>query len=350
MELLIKTYQNQFSTSLINVSEEINSVKIKEDLMWFDTMTITIPYLPNLAQMNKIELYEVTMNEDLLIFQWYIYNLSPWLNEISIIARSEKALMEKKLVLSDKNYSWQTITSIMNDLLNDWNTAYWETRTFESNITTTITKEFKKKDNLFWVLNELWELLDAVWVCKNNKITFNELIWEDKSLIWTTNFTEAIYNWLDPWENNITDVKYSSLWTVSNIIIGSDSGWDTTVNDTISIWTFGALWESKTFRDWDRANQTNKYLTLKKNEQKTLNIDIQTLTIEPNLWDKIKVRIENINEYINMETAMTVIKRDVDYKNWWKVIKIYLAEKYITMATFENTIKKIMTDVQLLKL
>ena len=350
MELLIKTYQNQFSTSPINVSEEITTISIKEDLMWFDTMTITIPYLPDLAQMNKIELYEVTMNEDLLMFQWYIYDLSPWLNEIGIIARWEKALMDKKLVLSDKNYSWQTVTTIMNDLLSDWNSTYWETRTFESNITSTVTKELQKKDTLFWVLNELGELLDAVWVCQNNKITFNELVWEDKSLIWTTNFTEAIYNGNDPWENNITDVKYSSLWTVSNVIIGSDSGWNSTAYDTTSMWIFGALWESKSFRDWDRVNSTSKYLTLKKNEQKTLDIDIQTLTIEPNLGDKIKVRIENVNEYINIETAMTVIKRDVDYENWWKVIKIYLAEKYITMANFENRIKKIMTDIDLLKL
>jgi hypothetical protein len=63
--------------------------------------------------------------------------------------------MNKKLVLSDKSYTNETLTTIMEDILSDWNSAYSENWIFSTNDTTLISKELKNGDNIYDILEEL---------------------------------------------------------------------------------------------------------------------------------------------------------------------------------------------------
>jgi hypothetical protein len=46
--------------------------------------------------------------------------------------------------------------------LSEWNTAYSENWTLETDLVTTITKEFKQGDNFFDVIEEIAGLAEAV--------------------------------------------------------------------------------------------------------------------------------------------------------------------------------------------
>lgn len=346
--LLVKIYQNQFDTTA-DIVEYIDwLVTIKDDIKSYSTMTIENILFDGITQFQKIELYEVIDNTDILVFKGYINNPQFSINKMVLECRNEKWLMAKKLCLSDKTYYLQSWLSMIQDLLNDLNTAYWENWTVSSSIVTAISKDFKQWDNLFDIINEIADLLQAQWTVVDEQIIMETFVWEDKT-IWP-GFTEAIYNGNDNRENNINDAKIESFWTMANIIIWESAWTKYKLEDMSKVSQYGALWEYKTFRDWWLAYQVSQYLLERKEDQKILTVTLEPFTIDADIGDKIAVRIESVNSYMNFTWNMFVTTKETKYTNATKVINLWLAEKNIKTVSFANRLKNIESNINLLQL
>lgn len=344
MEIVLKVYNGG---AIVTQIQDIIECTIDYDINNYNSCTVTIPVIDNLNKYDFIELYEVTTTDSLL-FEWYIFDLEVWINEIQLIWRGTKELMNKKLVLSDKSYSNKTITEIMEDILSDWNLAYWENWIFSTNDTTLIWKDFKTWDNVYDILEELSWLVGMVWTVEWNNIRVAELIWEDKTT-WL-NYTALIYNWKDPYETNISNLKSKSYSTISNIIIWVDGTWKSTKTDATSIATFWALWEIKTFRDWDLEDSTEKYLDSKKEEQRIFEFDIEVNELWVNVWDKLKLIIENANSYLNFEWDVYVNTKKIELKNRTKIETIWVSDIYIYADTLTNKLRQLDKNIKLLNI
>lgn len=345
MELVLKVYDINWDIS--TQIQDIFEATIDYDINNFASCSLKIPVIEWLTKYSKIELYEVNW-EDTLIFAGYIYDLIVSVEEIELLGRSTKELMNKKLVLNDKTYTNQTLTTIMDDILDDWNTAYSENWTFYTNVTDLVSKDFKIWDNIYDILEELSWLVWCVWDVIWTEIIVTDLLWEDKT-DWV-NYTALIYNGNDPYESNITKPKTKSYSTVSNVIIGIDSNWKTTLSDATSITNFWALWESKSFRDWDRADQTQLYLDSKKNEQRMFDFEIDVAWLWVNAGDKLKLIIENANSYLNFEWDVFVNTKKIEYKNRSKVENIWVSDIYVYVDNIFNRLRQIEKNVKLLNL
>ena len=317
--MIAKIYQNQFGTEVLGIIDEINEFKIDLNINWGSRWELIVnsDWLPILRvsnkwddnetwndtdiwqdfvsewwarPYNKVEFYEVEWWQDILIFSWYIYNLKLTLTWYIIELRDENDLMNKKLVLSDKTYNSQTPLQILNDISSDWETETWENWQIVSSVSDTITIDFKKWDTFYTVLNELSQQLGYNWNIKNQIISFNEVVWEDKSS--GVNFEEIVYNGIDHSEDNITNINLEYYWNIANLIIWWDNTNKILLKDLDKRWAIG---EYVGFYDWNLTEQTQRTLDLKSQELFNYTFEVQLFKTNINLWDKIFVRIENSN-------------------------------------------------------
>lgn len=352
MEYLLKIYSNQNSSIPYNVVENINNISFNRDLNDFSTLEIELPInISWMRQFNKIELCTVWDWEDIVEFWWYIHSIKPSLSKISLECRDSKALLLYKILISDKDFTWVSISSAMNSILWEWNTETNESWTFSTNSVATITKKFSEWDNFFDILDDLWELLKCVRKIEWNTIIFNETLWEDKSVPENPNFFELVYNGDDLNENNIDTIETETYWTQANLIIWKSWTLKQRVKDATSITEIWCFAEYKLFREWNLASQINEYLSLKKNEQRSFLIKWKKdVWNELNIWDKIHIRVEWINEYMNIETNVFVLWKQVSIENGTKIINLTLSEIYATVDSFTKKINRIQKDVKFLSL
>lgn len=393
---LIKIYGNSNSDLIEQQIFNIYDFSIKEDLMSFDTAKITLPNTTTwLRKFQKVEIIEIThdiqnttwteavyenledltknleyytMNledvglissstttitrqvnsQDNVIFQWFIQDMNVNSTSIWLTLRSQKALFERKGILSDKTYSNKTISFILDDLFSDWNTFTWETYTYETDISQIITKDFKEWDSFFNILDELSELTWAVWNILENKVYFKTELWEDRTT-WD-NFLSLKYNRQIPKANNILEPIMQSNWVLANIIIWKSWATKQTVKDTNSIATYWALAEFISFREWDLTNQVNQALDLKKQEQRLYKIDLETNKVNANIWEKLVLSIENTDEYRNFTWDVTVQTKELTLVNWTKFVKLWVSDVIVITDSFSNKIRQINKEVKLLNL
>ncbi|MDD3302286.1 MAG: hypothetical protein PHN31_01925 [Candidatus Gracilibacteria bacterium] len=344
MELVLKVYNaGVISTQIQNISE----ATINYDINNFASCSLKIPVIDGLTKYSKIEVCEVT-TIDTIIFTGYIYDLIVSIDSIEILGRGIKELMNKKLILSDKSYTNQLMTTIINDILNDWNTAYSETWTFLTNDTTLITKDYKLGDNIFDILEELSGLVGMVWDVIDEEIIVANLLGEDKTT--GLNYLALIYNGMDPYESNITKPVSKSYSTISNVIIGMDSTGKTTLSDPTSITSFSALGESKSFREGDRSTQTQQYLDSKKYEQRMFEFDVEESGLGINAGDKLKLIIENANSYLDFEGEVFVNTKQILFKNRTKIESVGVGDIYVYVDNILNKIRQIDKNIKLLNL
>lgn len=352
MEYVLKIYSNQTSSSPFNTVENINNIAFNRDLNNFSTLEIDVPInVSGLSQFNKVELCIAWDDIDTVEFWGYIHNIKPTNGKITLECRDYKALFLKKLVLSDKDFVWVTISSAMNEILADWKALTNDERFFSTNYTTVFTKKILEWDNIFDVLDELADLSWCVRKVEGNTIYFDTLIWTDKSIPSSSDFFELVYNGEDLTENNIDTIETETYSTLSNLVIGKDKNGKVTLKDDASILSIGVFAEYKSFREWDLTTNTQNYLDLKKNEQKTFRIKgKKNIWDDLYIWDKIHLRVENINEYLNIETDVFIIWKEVSIENGTKIINLTLSEIYAKLDTFTRKINNISKEINLLSL
>lgn len=344
MELVLKVYNQSTITAQI---QDIFEANIDFDVNNFGTCSIKIPVIEGLKKYYNIELCEVDW-VDRTIFKWYIYDLIVWTRDIEIIWRTIKELMNYKLVINEKSFVDKTMSEIVSDILSDWNTAYSENWTFSTNDTTLITKDYKIWDNVYDIIEELSWLVWKVWDVNWTEIIVAELLGEDKTS-WINNIA-LIYNWKDPYGSNIINPVSKSYSSLRNIIIWMDWDWKTRLSDSTSITDFWALGEAKTFRDWDRVDNTQLYLDSKKDEQRMFEIDIDTDWLDINIWDKVNLIIENANSYLNFEWEVFVNTKSIQYINRTLKETVWISDIYVYVDNILNRLRQIEKNVKLLNL
>lgn len=346
---MIKIYSWIFDTIPIDTIETYFDAEIKEDINWVSSLNMTVKNeVTGLKRLQKIQFFEVENWEDVILFEWYISELNPWLNNIEIEAKDLRQLFQKKMCIQDYSFSSETLHNIINNIVSDWNNEYWESWTVNINLTWTISKELKKGDNFYDIFYELWESFNWIWITKWTEIYFWEIVWEDKS-VWEK-FTEIIYNKNEPIENNLSEISRSNYSTIANIIFGTDGTSTIIKTNPSSISEFWPLAEYKNFREGDLETDTQSYLDIKSKEQFIYDIMPDINSIDMNIWDKISLRIENVSEYLDIEGAVIVNSKNTRLINNTKVIEIWLSEIYVTKDNFVKKINDTKKTINLLKI
>ncbi len=346
---MIKIYSGIFDTTPIDTIETYFDAEIQEDINGVSSLKITVKNeVTGLKRLQKIQFFEIQNWEDVVLFEWYISELKPGLNNLEIESKDFRQLFQKKMCIENYTFTSETLHNIINTIVDDWNNTYWESWTVNINLTGTLSKDFKQWDNFYDIFYELSESLLGMWNVKWNEIFFGEIIWEDKS-VWEK-FTEIIYNKNEPVENNLSEIKRINYSTIANIIFGTDGTTTTIKTNPTSISEFWPLAEYKNFREWDLSENTQAYLDIKSQEQFIYDITPDINSIDVDLWDKIYLRVENVSEYLNIDGSVIVNTKNTRIINGTKVIELWLSEIYVTRDNFIKRINDTKKTINLLKI
>jgi len=319
----------------------IFEASIEKELFWVWITTIKIGIVDNIKKYERIKLYEVYSWWDVLVFDGYVYDLEVNTKSIIITWKHYKELLKNKLLLQDKNYNgW--LKDSLEDILNIWNTETSDTLKLKTNFNNSLTKELKQWDNLYDILDELTWLFGLIWTIQDkDTIYINDMLWEDKTQIW--NFFEAIYNNKDKWVNNLLNPRVSQLWDRYNIIIWKNQNLSIIKKESSD---FPALGSTQTFRDWDLEKQTEEYLASRVWEQKIISFEIN----EPlNIWDKIKITIEETNSYLDFSWEAFVLNEKIEYINGARKTNIGVSNIYAYRDDFLEKWQQTNKNINLLK-
>lgn len=346
MKLLLKVYEHQFDDTVIT-QEIINSeVVIEEDIKTFSIATFRMPLI-KIEEYNIVEIYEV-WNTDKRIFRGYVYEIKPiWrqFGEVDIVCRGEKAIFNDRCVLSDKNYEDQDIKVILEDLLADY-IPYWEDWLLEVDFIKDITLELKEWDDYFGVLDELADQCEAEWTIIDKKVLFKRNIWIDRST--GVNYQEITYNWLFPNNSNIWNIDVIGTATRYNVVIGR---WEEKTRYTANWFIDRLYWvKFEDFRDWDLEEKTEKELENSNRNQRVYQVVVEQNTINANIWDKIRLIVENTNSFYDIDSSVYVISKTTRYFNGSKTVNYSLWELNLRIKNIENWLYWIQKDIKLLKL
>lgn len=347
MQVLVKVIEHQFIDTVITQELIDSKVEIDEDLNGFGIAKFSIP-MTTIQEDNKIELYEI-WNTDKKIFTWYVYKVEPvrkqfWI--LNIECRSEKALFNKRLCLNDINISSDDIAVAIQTILNEY-IPYWETRLIETDFTQNVSIDIKKWDNWYDVLDELASQNNAVRDIQNAKILFKSILWNDYTS-WPL-YKEITYNWLYPNNSNIKSI--SVIWTATrnNIVVAEDANHNVMFD---SSWYVDRIyWVGKNeFRSWNLNANLQKMIVSWNKVQRTYEVEVEQNTLDVNIWDKIKLIVENTNSYFDINSEVYITKKNTIYNNGSKLVKYNVWEIDVFPQNIENWLYWIQKKTKLLTL
>lgn len=391
--IIAKIYNSPFDNKADIIIDEIYELSLDKKISAVSKWELTIPLTEWIKQFQKIELCNVANWQDNIFFSGTIYSLNPSLNEFELSIRDENWLMLKKAVLSNKSYVDKTPGFILDDILTERNQTYSENWQVESSVEQTISIDFKKGDNLQSVLNILYEQLQCNRTVRGWTIYFDNIVGIDKTQ-WD-DFVELVYNWLNHREDNIANISRENYGSLSNIILWQNIDWDSLQSDTDSVNDRQPLFEAKRFADWDLNSLTNNYLDYKKDDlfnyivetapfgvrwyydsveevERTIYWDNEEYwdnddfwnnyelvpVISPNngdyfmiwLWDKIHLRVENTNSYLNFEWDITISGITLEYKNATLIQTINVETQVVKDNYLWNRLEKIEENLNFLNI
>ena len=225
------------------------------------------------------------------------------------------------------------ISMILNDLIDDYSNQYNENWAFGTDFTQNISLNIKKWDNYFDVLDELAEQTGAVWDIKDKEIIFKRNIGVDKTS-WP-DYVEINYNWLFPNSSNIANINVIGTATRSNIVLWQDQNWHIIVNDS---WYVDRIYGvgKKEFRDGDLWQNTNKFLENANRQQRLYQLQVESNTINADVGDKVKLVVENTNQFYDIDTDAVVLWKTITYTNGSKRVDYNIGELNLYVATVDS--------------
>jgi len=344
----------KFITSLrddtVIAQQQIDStIDIVEDLEYFWYANFTMPIIDGVEEDVIVELYNVQVT-DILIFRGYIHQIKPirqqfWLMEITL--RAEKAMLYRRLVLSDTSYSSDDIKDVLEWLVSVYNSSYGENRTVDTDFTKNVSIDVKTGDNLYDILDELAEQCEAQRKIENWEILFKRQIGEDKST--GSNYQEVVYNWTSPSNANIASIDV--VWTAlrANVVVGVDSSWSKSVdNSQYSSVLYGVKYE--VFRDWNLSDKITQKLDKVNRLQRSYSVDVEQNTIDAEIWDKIKLVVENTNSFFDFNGSVFVKKKNTTIDNWSFNTTYELEEFVTTPSDTVSFLRGIKKNIKLLQI
>jgi len=240
-----------------------------------------------------------------------------------------------------------TIPMVLDDMIDDYSNIYNEPRTYETDFIGNISLDMKRWDNYFDILSEIANQNNASWDIQDWVIKMKQLLWNDyTSWYW---YKEIIYNWLYPNNSNIKSINVIWTATRNNIIIAEDSRNNKMFDDSWYIDRIYWVWKNE-FRSWNLYLNLQKMLVSWNQVQRTYEVEVEQNTLDVNIWDKIKLVVENTNSYFDINSDVIIIKKNTVYNNWSKKINYWIWEIWVYPMNVENWLYWIQRSVKLLKL
>lgn len=337
-------YINDHLWNSITQIFELSSLEIKLKLNDISTAILTLPTTSEnckyeyFKEYNKIKIALVEQNSEKIMFEGVVRWVSSNLTETKITLNCENFLLKKKVLYVDKVYSNQSISSILNDIVNHINSRDTWFVTLNCNIANLVTKDYKKKKNFLDILKDLaWDIYEFSF--KNNILTFSQTIWEDKSSWSNIVLFEFDINTPESRTIRSAEVDYDSD-NIANAVLWED--WESESVESIS--DFGRIEEW--FSNWISADLVNE----RKNSIKELSIEPMTDNFFIcNLWDVVKTYIEIWSDIMSYNSSLKVIEKS--YKTWnLNTINIKLNTWKVKSLSLLETIGNLKTRVSSLEL
>jgi len=360
------------------------SLSVSCDINDFDVCEFVIPAtVTGLRQFQRVEALRAQDGADEVIFSGTIYSVEASIETLTVTCRSDKAILQKKLVLADTTISAQPANTAVGGLLLAWNSAYGESWTVDSAVTTAVTKEFKQGDRLFDAIEEIAGAAGCVWRAEGTVIKMAHLLGTDRTVP-GTDYAIVQFDKADPWGSNCGDVKVETYETLSNVLVSSDGTSKRTDSDAGSVAANGPLGEYKEFREGGLAAAAAEYLASKKVEQKVVTVTVEfagepsqppvpadrylakedggailkedgglilvtkaapSAVVDPlsavKCGDKIALRVANCGEYLDIDASVIVNRLNLRVENGSELVTLGLSETYAYIRDLSKKLAQI---------
>lgn len=343
--LIARVYPHYRSQEVIAQSEILSQAVIEESIDGFSVAKLEISMLPGMDTWCKIELYEVGNTEDRLVFRGNIYELKPlwqrW-NMLAIVARGEKALLHQRKALKEYKFTNKTISAIVTELLQNYNTEYNEDWGFETWNDESLTLEVGVGDDYYDIFDEICEQKELFWEVEDGIISFKK----SGNDLRDTQILE--YDWLSPNPGNITNIELIGTATGGNVVLVEDSNGKKTIDKSqFSGLLTGVV--SKQIRKGDNAEKAKQFAREQARPQRKYQIQVANGSIEAKVWDKIKVEVVNTNSFYDYQWDAMVQSKVITYANASKVVQYGIEEFMVSPFSWETWVEVVEKSIKLLR-
>lgn len=343
--LIARVYPHYRSQEVIAQSEILSQAVIEESIDGFSVAKLEISMLPGMDTWCKIELYEVGNTEDRLVFRGNIYELKPlwqrW-NMLAIVARGEKALLHQRKALKEYKFTNKTISAIVTELLQNYNTEYNEDWGFETWNDESLTLEVGVGDDYYDIFDEICEQKELFWEVEDGIISFKK----SGNDLRDTQILE--YDWLSPNPGNITNIELIGTATGGNVVLVEDSNGKKTIDKSqFSGLLTGVV--SKQIRKGDNAEKAKQFAREQARPQRKYQIQVANGSIEAKVWDKIKIEVVNTNSFYDYQWDAMVQSKVITYANASKVVQYGIEEFMVSPFSWETWVEVVEKSIKLLR-
>ena len=345
MEIIAKFYPHIWSQKLIDQIVITSEVVIKEEIKGVGEAEFVMPIAPEIKEECKVELYEVNSNEDRLLFRGFVHEINPvWgqFQSLKIFARGEKAIFHKRKTLRKHTFTAQALSSILQKLLEPYNTEFNEDWGFEIQKEETLTLEIAQGDDYYDIFDEICEQKELFWTVVDGTVHFKKY-WED---LRATQILE--YDGLSPNPWNITNIELIGTASGGNVVLVEDSKGNLTVDKSQYSGVLTGV-VSKQIRKGDDSEKAKQFAKEQARPQRKYKIQVANWSIIANLWDRIKVEVVNTNSFYDYSGEAIVQSKTTSYSNASKVVVYGIQEFLVTSLSAENRVENVEKAIKFLR-
>lgn len=357
MDLFIKKYKNlfHFTSDTVLLQHPITqSLSISEEINNYNIAKFSIPTFVDIVSDDIIEVVDATKN-DKVIFRGYVYekkkvitsNWSVAEGFADLIVYSEKAVLQRRRRLGDDiTYTAKTVGYILNELLNEWNDL-WESWLLQVEDEQTLDIQVKQWDDIYSVLEEMCAQL---WLFRDvnfGNIKVSAILGSDYSNGGVGR--ELYYNGDHTNANNVESFIEIDQARKYSIVIWSDQEGNKVTEPSSFAGLIGeniywVLYE--TFRNWDLTAKTLKKYQDVTNRKPVYEFNVENNTLSANVWDIVKIHIENVDKKTDGIGASTIIKKRVVYNDWVLDVNYTIGEANAEIVDDSVFFKKLYSEVK----
>ena len=345
MEIIAKFYPHIWSQKLIDQIVITSEVVIKEEIKGVGEAEFVMPIAPEIKEECKVELYEVNSNEDRLLFRGFVHEINPvWgqFQSLKIIARGEKASFHKRKTLRKHTFTAQALSSILQKLLEPYNTEFNEDWGFEIQKEETLSLEIAQGDDYYDIFDEICEQKELFWTVVDGTVHFKKH-GED---LRATQILE--YDGLSPNPWNITNIELIGTASGGNVVLVEDSKGNLTVDKSQYSGVLTGV-VSKQIRKGDDSEKAKQFAKEQARPQRKYKIQVANWSIIAHLWDRIKVEVVNTNSFYDYSGEAIVQSKTTSYSNASKVVVYGIQEFLVTSLSAENRVENVEKAIKFLR-
>lgn len=281
--------------------------------------------------LNRVVVSEVTPDGEITYIDWLVTGRKPQVWKMTVYLKSAERLLEKTNCDDNKNYNG-TVTSIIDDVVAEYNARSWRTLTADCGVATVRAGKFTSWSKLKDILNKIAESWYEYKIT-NNVLVFKESIGVDYS-VWSEFIPQVLFK-LDIRDFDDRNIEDMTLIIDADKVVNApfekSAGF---VTDAGSIAEYGRL-ESNITGSGDIATTLAKIIEEQAVEviQSDIKVPIEEFT-QFEVGDKVAVYVYLWEDQDNFEWSTKVVKKT--YSDNW--IEVWLSQNAVRS---KNIIEKI---------